>query len=74
MVAAANYPVALVSNGQNTRITTLQTTNMKGDHQTKPRALLLFLPSHDSGRRQVVRGNIPPRPRFRPCRTSFHSL
>ncbi len=33
MVAAANYPVALVSNGQNTRITTLQTTNMKGDHR-----------------------------------------
>ena len=48
MVAAANYPVALVSNGQNTRITTRtsttpQSTNMKGDHRTKPRALFLFL-------------------------------
>ena len=47
MMAAANYPVALVSNRQNTRITTLQTTNMKGDHRTKPRALLLFLPSDE---------------------------
>ena len=37
MVTAANYPVALVSNGQNTRITTLQTTNMKGDPRTEPR-------------------------------------
>ena len=52
MVTAANYPVALVSNGQNTRITartstTRQSTNMKGDHRTKPRALLLFLPTDE---------------------------
>ncbi len=47
MVTAANYPVALVSNGQNTRITTLQSTNMKGDHRTELRALLFFLPSDE---------------------------
>lgn len=41
MVAAANYPVALVSNGQNTRITTPQSTNMKEDHRTKPRRLVV---------------------------------
>ena len=35
MVAAVNYPVALVSSGQNTRITTLQSTDMEGD-RTSP--------------------------------------